>query len=397
MEQSSPQSAETNRAGGVLGVLALTSQYPNPAQPGAASFNRQLFAALAKLCRLSLVAPTPWPLWLRGRGAGRPAAGFPVRRPCYFYPPGFARQLHGWCYYFSARRAVLAAARASRPDVLLATWAYPDGWAGLRLAHALGLPLVLKLHGSDVNDQPNDPRRRPLIEAALAGAAAVVCPSQALAQRARELGAAAAKVFVAPNGVDTALFQPRDKAACRRELGLATDGPLLLFVGRLVEVKQPWLAIEALGRLPEARLIMLGEGPLRSRLAAQAAQAGLAGRVFWAGDQPHAQVARFMAAADCLCLTSRAEGSPNVVREALAAGLPVAAFAVGGVPELLTGNPHAALVTPGDAAALVRAVASLLGHASRPTEVAAASGALSWTDSAATLFGVLRRAAGKAA
>lgn len=121
---------------------------------------------------------------------------------------------------------------------------------------------------------------------------------------------------VIPNGVDTELFQPRDQAAARRELGLPADERIVLFAGSDVPVKRMPLAREAVAiaqrTLPDIRLVE-------------------------ATDRPPEVIPTLMNAADCLLLTSSSEGSPNVVKEALMSDLPVVTTRVGDVETLLAG------------------------------------------------------------
>ena len=103
----------------------------------------------------------------------------------------------------------------------------------------------------------------------------------------------------------------------------------------------------ALGRSHAPRLFILGDGPMRKSLARRAGELGIANSVEFLGARPHDEVAGWMNAADCLCVTSRSEGMPNVVVEALASGLPVVASDVGECRNLL-GDEPAARVVPVD-------------------------------------------------
>ncbi len=378
-------------------VLALTSLYPSPTRPGLAVFNRQQLLALARLCPLSLVAPIPFtttlPDLLRRGAAPGPTESFPVRRPIFWYLPGVMRQWHGRAYLVSAWPALRAAAETLRPEALLATWLYPDAWAGLIAARRLGLPLVVKLHGSDLLTLRDDPARRPYLRQVLAQADRVVAVSRPLATAARELGAPAERLRVVANGVDQEMFRPGDRLAARRELGLPPDGPLLLFVGRLVAVKGPDTALAALARTTGVRLALVGDGPLAMELRRQAAGLGLSDRVTWAGERPHAEIVRWLAACDGLLLSSRSEGEPNVALEALAAGRPVAATAVGGVPEVIGEGRGGCLARPQDPDDLAHAITRLLARTWDPAALRGLVADRSWPASAARLLAVLAEAA----
>lgn len=280
-----------------------------------------------------------------------------------------------------------------RPQVMLATWAYPDGWAAVRAARQLNVPLVLKLHGSDINVQPDDPVRRPLITQALAQADHVVAVSQALAEKAVELGANRDTIHVVPNGVDSELFRPAEKVHCRILLSLPQDRHIVLFVGRLVDIKDPLTILDALAGMDQsATLVMVGDGPLREDIQRRAASLGLAGRLIMAGDQPLAQVPLYMASADCLCLASRAEGSPNVVREALCCGLPVAVSDVGDVRQVINDPALGRVCASGDAACFSAAMADILASPTPAEDIRQKAAIPSWQDSASMLLDVLQSA-----
>jgi glycosyltransferase involved in cell wall biosynthesis len=126
-------------------------------------------------------------------------------------------------------------------------------------------------------------------------------------------------------------------------------------VGRLSHEKGLDVLLEALGveRDPQIDLVVIGDGPERARLQRQARSLGLAARITWCGAMPGAD--RFFSAFDLLVLSSRTEGSPIVLLEAMSACVPVVAAAVGGVPETVT-PATALLVPPEDPDALAEAI-----------------------------------------
>lgn len=384
------ESSQENSAGR-LRVLALTSLFPGPRRPHFSLFNHQLLSAMARQCQLSLVAPLPFPLLRKARDQSYEPPEFAVSRPVFWYLPGALPAMAGKAFLRWAWPAVRRAARELRPQAVFTCWAHPDGWAGVETARRLGVPCLLNVVGSDLFLQAKDPARKPLIHQALAGAEAVVAVSQPLARRARTLGARAGRTFVVHNGVDTGRFRPTNQEQARIELGLPLDRRLLLFVGHLVPVKNPAAALKALTRVPGADLVMVGDGPERPGLERRIKELGISRRVHMRGAQNHAQVARYLAAADALILPSRHEGEPNVVLEALASGRPVAAFAVGGVPDIINPGQNGALAQPGDSDALGAAARQVLAAAWDPQKLAAHWGR-SWDHAAAQYLDVMNAA-----
>ncbi|MGH7393721.1 MAG: glycosyltransferase, partial [Candidatus Rokuibacteriota bacterium] len=172
-----------------------------------------------------------------------------------------------------------------------------------------------------------------------------------------------AKIVVVPNGCDLSRFAPgRDREAVRRELGLEGQTPVAGVVGRLESQKghewllQAWPAV--LREMPDARLLVVGDGSLRDALEAQARRAGVAPSVVFTGFR--ADVPRLLDALDVLVLPSLYEGMPLTAIEAAAMARPVVATAVDGTPEVVHDGETGFLVPPADAPALARAVGAVL-------------------------------------
>src|SRR5262249_40057301 len=118
-------------------------------------------------------------------------------------------------------------------DVLLGTWAYPDGWASIVLARALRVPATVKLHGSDMNVIGELPGPRFMLQRILPKAARVVAVSRRLGDAAVSLGVDPARVHIVLNGVDRRLFALRDRRDARRALSLDPERRMILYVGSL--------------------------------------------------------------------------------------------------------------------------------------------------------------------
>lgn len=320
--------------------------------------------------------------------------GLEVRHPRTLFLPRVGHAL--WGPMYAASLAPEVPRWRGKVDVVLGSWAYPDGFAAILLARALGVPVVVKLHGSDVNviAQMAGPRR--LMQWLLPRANRVVAVSRALAAEIAGLGVPPERIALVMNGVDGELFRPRDRAAARAELGLPA-GPLLVYVGNLKASKGVLDLVAAFeaARHPALRLAIVGGGDERAAIDAAAARLG--DRLIVAGPCPLAEVPTWMAACDALVLPSWAEGTPNVVLEALACGRRVVAAAVGGIPDLITGPALGELVPPRDPAALAAALVRAAGTVYDPAAVARDGARGGWDASAAALHEVLASAVAEGA
>jgi glycosyltransferase involved in cell wall biosynthesis len=169
-----------------------------------------------------------------------------------------------------------------------------------------------------------------------------------------------------PRAVDGDALRPtRSRAEVRAATGTGADAPVVVFIGSLAAEKRPDRLLRVFGgirgQLPDARLWIIGEGPLEAAVAAQVVDDGLDGSVSILGVQEH--VADFLGAADVLLLTSDTEGTPGVLLEAGVVGVPVVATRVGGVAGCVRDGETGILADPEDEPALVAAAVSLLQDA----------------------------------
>ena len=226
------------------------------------------------------------------------------------------------------------------------------------------------------------------------GSAGIAVVARDLARVLREYVPAAAPAVIY-NGVDLERFAPADRGQARAHLGLEAHRRIVLYVGRLVPGKGLATLIDAFAGVrrerPDARLVLLGDGPLRRDVETRVAAAGLSDAVRLTGEQPHADVPSWINAADVVVLPSESEGFPNVVREALACGRPVVATPVGDVPSIV-GPESGALVPVGDAGALAHALLRALTAPWSPERLRERVRDMTWARNARETLAFLQRA-----
>jgi glycosyltransferase involved in cell wall biosynthesis len=211
-------------------------------------------------------------------------------------------------------------------------------------------PVVATFHG-DTGHLPRVLAYERLARWAARFSAGVAATSERLAEQIRA-AAPRTPVHVIPNGIPLGtLPTAAERLAARRALDIPDDAQVVAFVGRLSPEKAPEVLLQA-AEGTGMRVVVAGEGPLRASLEAGADRA----QVRFLGFVP--EVGPVLAAADVLALPSRTEGLPMAVLEAMAAGVPVVASAVGSLPEVL-GNGAGVLVPPGDVTALRLALEQL--------------------------------------
>ena len=214
----------------------------------------------------------------------------------------------------------------------------------------LGLPLVVHFHGYDASVHEVLEEHRESYPLMFREAWAVVAVSRAMQRKLISLGASPEKVHYNPYGIDCAAFGGADPASAP---------PVFLAVGRFVEKKAPLLTLEAFAVVrraqADARLRMVGDGPLLEEARAHAAALGVADAVEFLGARTHEAVQAEMRAARCFVQHSveapngDCEGTPLGILEAGASGLPVVSTRHAGIPDVVVEEETGLLVDERDA------------------------------------------------
>lgn len=390
-----------NRA---LRVLSLSTLYPNAQAPNFGVFVERQMQAVVKHgdVELMLVNPIglpPFPLSLHSRyralldlPAQELLGGVTVLRPRFGLLPLVGARFNAGAIV----RAVLPLARrlhAEQPfDVVDAQFFHPDGYAAVRIAAVLGLPVSIKARGADIQHWGHQRATAAQVRKAGRRATGLLAVSKGLIDDMAALGIPREKITLHRTGLDADLFRPYDRRLCRDQLGLPRDAHVLATVGALIPRKGQRFVIEALPALPGAILLLAGKGEDEAMLRSLAAQLGVAERVRFLGPVPHAELPILLNAADVFVLPSSSEGLANAWVEALACGTPVVTTPIPGAQELITDPDWGRLVARGGAA-IAAAVSELLAERPSPERVQEAVAGMSWQANAAALVEHWRRLA----
>ena len=355
-------------------IVTFSTLYPSSARPHFSVFVENRLRRLLETGEVEarVVAPVPWfpfkgpRFGVYGAYARTPHAevrnGILALHPRFLAIPKVGRAMTPLSLAVSALPVLKSlAVHGFDFDLIDAHYFYPDGVAAALLGRWMKKPVVITARGTDLNIFPNYLIARRYIRWAAEAADGLITVNGALKAKLQDLGIADDKIRVLRNGVDTNLFRSiaRDKA---RGMVGAGEGPLLLFVGNLVDLKGQDIAIRALVELDTASLMIAGIGPEEQRLKGLAEKLGVARRVRFLGGVPHRELPAYYGAADALVLASSREGMPNVVLEALASGTPVIASDIPGMAELIGPPESGRLMAKRTPEALAEAVRRLLAN-----------------------------------
>jgi glycosyltransferase involved in cell wall biosynthesis len=280
--------------------------------------------------------------WIFAPGAGGVAdPPFVFRYPSIPAPtyPGFALPVPG-------SRRLARVARELRPDIIHVQHPFLLGVTGRRLARRFGVPLVFTYHTRYEKYAHYVPLPERLVGALAVRLACrfadsadlVVAPSASIAETLKSRGVRA-PMAVIPTGVPLERFRPGDRAVARARLGLAPDRLVCLYVGRLDREKSVERVLDAFalvaGALPEAELVLVGQGTHADALRRHAAASPAAERIRFAGSHDREALPPFYQTADLFLFASETETQGLVLAEAHACGLAAVAVRASGVEEVV--------------------------------------------------------------
>lgn len=371
-------------------ILIISNLFPNPLEQTRSVFNEQQFLALAKSHEVKVVSPIDMPRWMKWTLSGefkklkiKDWKGIPVLYPRQIQIPRVLLQFNGWLTYF--RLLTLAGAiKKENPDIIFAAWAYPDGFGVAKLAKSLGLPFVLKVHGSDIDRLGKFPKLVENTALACNEAQKVFAVSEHLKRAVCDLGVSEGQVSVVKNGIDKEVFNETVDYMLPDNVPSIESKKYFLFVGNLLLDKGVLDLVKAYHQtgIQDFKLIYVGSGSTEDQLRSYIEQNQLQEQVILVGRKPKEQVAAYMRHAACVVLPSYHEGLPNVLNESISLGTPVIGTRVGGIPEVIQSKESGVLVSVGDVDQLADALITVSeGNHSRES-VAASLQLRSWEGNA---------------
>lgn len=363
-------------------VLITTSTFPLSEDDGTPRFVYDLAKAMARLCRVTVLAP-------HAPGAPRKEStgSMTIRRFQYSWPAKLQRLAYGNGmrqnlrdsatariqvpgYMLSLSRAVRECIRRERFAVINSHWLVPQGLAvSLAMGKSSPCAHVVTAHAGDVAllEQMTAGRH---VARFVANRSDLFLPVSAqLENNLRDLVRRPIQTAIQPMGVDCRRFAANPAGDAEP---MPYNGNYILFIGRLVEKKGLTCLLEAMRRLSNGLdatgLVVIGSGERKTQLERYAAQLGIGDRVTFLGRLGHNAIASYLQGCAAVALPSvvdaqgETEGMPTVLAEALASGCKVVASRVGGIPDVLVEGQNGWLARPGDPVDLADKLAAALAH-----------------------------------
>ncbi len=356
-------------------IVVVSNLYPNRDEPNRGVFIRQLTENLTKSYEISVVSPIPWrPKWwyslkgIKQLPSQDTLSGIDVYYPRHVVIPKILRFTYGWLMQVPLSTVLKTIHSRKTIDLISAHWVYPDGFAAVKVANNLNVPVTVHALGCDINEYTKTRFRRHLISKTLVNSDRVVVKSEDLAKKVQALGSESNKVRTILNGVDKNKFNPVDMNESRLKLGLSLSRKYLLFVGNIQQEKGLAYLIDALAICKEfkGKLLVIGGGALEGSIREQVNKLDLKSVVEFVGSVPHSSVPVYLNAVDALCLPSLREGCPNIVLESLSCATPVLATRVGAVPHIITKKSHGTIVNCASPVELAAAIPNILSLKNTP-------------------------------
>jgi glycosyltransferase involved in cell wall biosynthesis len=269
-------------------------------------------------------------------------------------------------FFLSALFKAWSLLNAHSYNLIHAHWIVPLGPVAIIAGRLFGIPAISQAHGSDVHTYAFKNRfTKGLACFTVRNSNAVLVVSRELGETlSRRCGVSTERIWFYPPFIDTQCFSPQEGLLSSAPESVFIGLKNLVFAGGLLKNKGIFPLLEAakkfLSLRPDLHLTLLGDGPLKGYIQNWIAEQGLKKQVTLAGNVPYQVMPEYLRGAFALVLPSLQEGTPSVLLEALACGLPAIVSAVGGVPDLIDHQKNGLLLSPGSAEDITVAVIRLL-------------------------------------
>ncbi len=346
-------------------ILAISYLFPNSVQPNHGIFVLNRLKAMSKYADVTVINPiADSPLHRKFEKFSHLTKipnveiinGLQVYHPRFFSIPGHLKSIEIFTYK-NAVKSVLNEI-GNDFDLIDLHWTFPDLPCGNWLSKKTNKPFNVTLRGMEAFHIQDSGLRKHIVAHYLKKSNHVISLSEEMAKKANELANTGDKTTVIRNGVDTEQFYYLDQNECREKLALSLDEKIILGVGALIHRKGFDLVIKGLEKviatqgLEYTKFYILGaqgpEGDYRKELKEFIKEHNIEKHVVFVGAVPNSELITWYNAADVFCLSSRGEGSPNVLTEALACGTPAVTTNVGSVPEIMASEDDLGFCVPSE-------------------------------------------------
>lgn len=362
-------------------AIFLSHMFPNQCKPFFAPFVAERARAISHLLSVDIVAPCSYVPFLKNDMPPYRELfdGLNVTHPRYLGVPTFLGS-YRWlsyllmCHYYWR-------GRPPKCNIVHIEWIYPDAYAFLHYIKRFNIKSIGVVHGNEAIGYFEKIKYRRYYVKALQMLDRIISVSSDLKQKmVAEYGIEDRKITVIPNGVQLSKFPVIKKDEARRILGLPINEPIGVCVARLSPEKNLDVLIEAISLLGNDAPLMciIGDGPLQNTIISLSKQYQVKDKFKLIGPVPHNEIYTWLNSADFFCLPSQREGCPVVVHEALACGVPVAATAVGAIPDLINCEDYGLLCPPSNAKLLSTLISKILIRSWDRKKIAAYGRRFTW-------------------